>query len=59
LVFAVISGGTLQPANGDGFTIDFITATDRLAGSRAGPAKYAWNHVGTAVQEIRFVETGL
>ena len=59
LILAVVSGGPLQPANSDRFTVDFVTATDRLAGASTGPSKDARYHVGFTVQKIRLVETSL
>src|SRR5207244_12354413 len=59
LILAVVSGGPLQPANSDRFTIDFVTATDRLAGASTGPYKDARYYVGFTVQKIRLVETSL
>ncbi len=58
-ILAVVGGSTFQPADGDGFAIDFIAAADRLTGAGAGAAKHARYDVGLAVQQVRLIETSL
>src|SRR6266700_2280332 len=52
-------GTTFQPADSDGFAIDFIAAADRFTGAGAGAAKHARYDVGLAVQQVRLVEASL
>src|SRR6266849_3186713 len=58
-IFAVIGGGAFQPADSDGFAIDFIAAAYRFAGTSASAPQHAGDDVTFAVQKICFIKTRL
>jgi hypothetical protein len=57
--FAVIGGGTLQPADRYRFAIDLVAAANRLTGTRARTAEHTWHDIALTIQQVCLIEARL